>query len=1389
MLQFCSNVSKHDFAEIAYIVCTHAIPASTDNLTEANSPAKILERLRNAEKQFRQHSILVALDAEKLELFTFYRKVDVVKDQRMILSKFGYVCRLNSCKIANKSAARILDLLKPESSRIYKLFTSAVLSSVQILPKINEAAISVGTRVHLVPTAADEHTLQTGNDTAYCPEWQLHRINVQIVASGQLVLTVQNARNARLHRLSDLDKERDIQSLYSGSLLYLIPTGQIARYSGGVVGTKEEIAERIGVAAASAQVDLRSAMVQIPATTQWLRQKHPLHMADLKEDMCWIQIEVALLEIRDGDVAASDKSVVWKPLMWPSRLAFVFRKSGHLHTPTKRNAAETDPLRFALDWYNGSAERNSQLARAQSSKDQRESTDDDSVFVEDNHFEDQYTPQIFNAPAFSANQMIYPTPPEAAIAHQTPGMSSIDGLAPTPAPAFNLSQPEPEPFFEPEMLNTGEQQPNRVGAGFYHEDEDLFEEMPDDKLAVGADADEPNWDFFDPPSLGPSINADGKDVRLDGSYRPPIGNASTPVNGHETANEEFPVIEPSTMYREDGVLMQDVHFTDSSPAKLDSVYGNELVLSPAMVHQQSSVGEPLSISSERRSVLGASEEPASLYVFGSPPLDPRTTRRRSSVFEGVSLTTKSAGHDLRYHKHGKFWFDNDAASKALPSTRIDDQMRRSSSDSDTSMSSSISNSNSSSPVNTQELPVTKRVWTEYKPESPPEAQNQNGDLDHKKVVSETEDILAIIDTATAEDPFLVQIEPLVVSRRQPNYSAAKSLMIAQILVDQVSQSSLCREEPSMQLHCDDTSALVNISMDHSGGRTPVGHATLAELTSIPPRSNIRIFPLGSRLVCVQRADAKIMARQSILPFWDVLGLQPYSEQKDLVAFCIHPSSSNVGEACDNFLSRLSDTYVSCNLGTHSTGRLAGLTNDGLLAWTPQSTPGPNLKQVCQRLGAAIGGHSLPADSMVVVYAISPSRDLPCYREICHAFTVLFEAFVDTSEGVRRNIELVLQIVPLDFVASPDTLVVPNQARYIELALEVYNRIPVREPAMAIASCGSAVILEKLQLREPFFELNNTVASPLFKDGPCLHLAYSYSVDRRWLVAVWSDERGVVAFTMSYCLSIAKGGNAHPKRDVFRNMWDVSHDVMYRSRVKWRLLIAYTGFYDADDIGEWQHLVSHGGDERKMMSKLMLLSIDLNPDISIEIPNATVKSMPQLITSHGLNVSGTPVSTPQAITTSPEQIIAATPTSGTMAHTNVATPPEQSMDPGPDTEITLVDPTDQSWSVLLAYGLNQSSHFLEVRPAAASGVLVKRTGSKEEGKSLRLLGINLVATIRPQPTSLSLSERESMLQEVMEQYRGLATLANSRGCVNKNNDCVPWHIATAVKGSRVLSEAM
>ena len=84
---------------------------------------------------------------------------------------------------------------------------------------------------------------------------------------------------------------------------------------------------------------------------------------------------------------------------------------------------------------------------------------------------------------------------------------------------------------------------------------------------------------------------------------------------------------------------------------------------------------------------------------------------------------------------------------------------------------------------------------------------------------------------------------------------------------------------------------------------------------------------------------------------------------------------------------------------------------------------------------------------IVIYLVNPFSHPSALVDLCTAFSELFQAYVyspEIQQSMNIN-EVVLQIVPIDFIASKTSLVSPTQMQYTRLALEVYERCAQTDP--------------------------------------------------------------------------------------------------------------------------------------------------------------------------------------------------------------------------------------------------------------------------------------------------------------------------------------------------------
>lgn len=214
---------------------------------------------------------------------------------------------------------------------------------------------------------------------------------------------------------------------------------------------------------------------------------------------------------------------------------------------------------------------------------------------------------------------------------------------------------------------------------------------------------------------------------------------------------------------------------------------------------------------------------------------------------------------------------------------------------------------------------------------------------------------------------------------------------------------------------------------------------------------------------------------------------------------------------------------------------------------------------------------------------------------------------------------------------------------------------------------------------------------------------------------------------------------------------------------------------------WTGLAERYNQARALPVELTLFSANIAPGLRLEPPTSQIQV-------NALNpMTSTPVATPYAGVSSPDQIGVATPASGGQGPTTSNINYNSAMTPTEtppvlieaDTDAVLIDACEESWAVVLSHRMSNSTYMTEYKPALVSGYLLRRKGVNDS-QGVTAMSLNLIHTSRPP------GFHEAVLKEALNNYRDLATLARAKGTLHVQHNTLPWHIATAVKGQELLS---
>lgn len=543
------------------------------------------------------------------------------------------------------------------------------------------------------------------------------------------------------------------------------------------------------------------------------------------------------------------------------------------------------------------------------------------------------------------------------------------------------------------------------------------------------------------------------------------------------------------------------------------------------------------------------------------------------------------------------------------------------------------------------------------------------------------------------------------------------------------------------------------------------------LSSLDLPKAINPFLMALPRLELRRAESKLSVLPSAVNFWDNLGLGPPQGGKDITAVCVCPNAEGVSLFANYFLDQMRSSYESFRLGTHDRLICKELTY-GLVPYNMEGNRKDTprflgmLKDIVGKLGKVFASYAAEEKNIVVYFAY-PTDDARLLVSICSAFQHLFAMYRKAllENKMSTTNELVLQLVPLDFISSCNSIVVPTSHEYSRLAIEVYDRCV----SFSSSSSAPAVLLEQPLPKVIDFKLSANPSAALLQENTCLHIAYAQSIDDRWVTAAWTDNKGAQQMTASYCLGRKGEPMSTGFGDIANEIWATTMEYIASKRIHWRLMIVRVGSMDYGEMSIWTRLANHESD-----SKVSLTLITVRPEPSLcLLPNPTTLvpnvNPPQSVL--------TPASTPQPTQTNfSSQDNVSTPTKEAQ---NASTPIETQAEL--DNDMYLVDCTDQAWGAVLSHRLNSSNSLLEINPALISGYLIKRGGTSPENAPV-LMEVNIVhSDVVGNPRTF----HESLLKEVLTYYRGLGTLAKVRGIIDPVGDCRPWHVAAVEKAVRAL----
>ncbi|KAJ5499104.1 Mediator complex subunit Med13 [Penicillium expansum] len=1273
------------------------------------------------------------------------------------------------------------------SAAIYASFISAVAGSIGLQLIRRHAALPLGSRTLFTAVESSGYESPHINNESILSTSCLTTLNIQLTMSGTITVSAQTVSQTGIMRLcSPCEDIAEIIDVQPGTDLWLCPNGTIAR-----LVTANVNSPTIPSLGYPPPGNLSAKRIQWKLdVVQWLRN-FGLHVDTIDEEP-WVEVEVwepffarlAGEAWRQSD--DSQSALPLKRMLWPARFCFRRASSSNISSEAQTSLLD-EPLDFAERWSTMASSlkldhiaytaQNTPITQDPQSKDHEMMSPPKAEPLESI----ESLSRIAQYPDLQSTNLVYPTPPDGAAAV---GLNN-----PNPSEAF-----ADDSDFGISPCNATKLKKKCARIRYIprskHDEEDLFGEMNERDFGSKGITDA-DFSFFDDPDFD-GMEGDSRVEDADEAHE-----ASHPQS--ESEAEAMLDAEPSPNQPPGiptHVEAHEVHasFIQSEAPRLseEPVAPEEPVHSP-MDRAGQTISPPLSPVEVKK------------ILFPGPEAD---NHQNYTDNGGKGITIHGGSLDTLNHT-------SDIPTIGIPRrARSSANAPGSSKEHNTTILSLIQSENSlrSASVSSDSSDDSIEIISEHVPT--PAAMPTMPSLKRKRASSESD----IISVASQE-------KSLPGTETSPAYAAENStflgnflanfsdwtltgyfstfppqqhpvlfrregqLEIAQLLVDQITQSSLKHpldekiglfdlESDSLSLQALDTTLLGETSKLDFKRYTSLQDEFVAnqpqqqpQQQPPPPKDSPKSFilKLSAPHIRVRRRKEYLEALPPAVSFWETFGLEPAHGPKNISAYCIHPQAAS--KAADVFLNRFGLLYQSCSLGTHARGDDSVAFEDGLKPWKSETSSYESMMQVlkrtCEQLGSELSQSPATTDNHVV-YIINPFTHAAALADICSAFWHLFQQLVAGSERRQTRIsnELVLQIIPLEFIMSSEAMVVPPQTDYLNLALEVYSRCRPNDVDMSPLLCAPPILLADALPRAISFRLAPERSSPL-QDGRSLHMPT--------LKVLTNAGYRFYPENHVYCLRYRQSGGARPISEIRNEIWATTKHIMDKFQARWKVQLATTEPIETDEVEAWASLADHHNKLKPGSLELTILAVNTVPDLILEPPVPPI-SMAML----NILSSSTPVSTPNpsASVASPEQSgNAATPTSAGPAAYSAPTPTETSLET--DSEAVLTDICDDSWLAILSHRLNSSPHLTEFRPALSSGYLLRRKGATD-GDGVFSITVNLIYSPRP-PAS-----HDNVLKDTLSMYRDLSCLARAKGICSVQNNTLPWHVATALRGQELLS---
>ena len=286
-------------------------------------------------------------------------------------------------------------------------------------------------------------------------------------------------------------------------------------------------------------------------------------------------------------------------------------------------------------------------------------------------------------------------------------------------------------------------------------------------------------------------------------------------------------------------------------------------------------------------------------------------------------------------------------------------------------------------------------------------------------------------------------------------------------------------------------------------------------------------------VLVKRGETLMDISSTALKFWKELGLRPVEGPKNVTAFCLCPDIPMLRRGAKMLLDAVGQTYMSLRLGTHSTGHsLLKAYASGLVTFPADENASKRtevIDSICEQFGNSTAliskrsltgsGKSLSAlassETTILIYMIGLSEKEQSIWKLSELFQHIFAAYAANVRTVENPSDLVLQVVPFDWVGSESRIAIPSLGPCNKLAKIIYDKCPLPSRAKSPFASSSAIQISQQLPKSINFKVTTSSSYSPLDYAPVAHLGYVWNEGSSWLSAALVNDFGNQQWSASY----------------------------------------------------------------------------------------------------------------------------------------------------------------------------------------------------------------------------------------------------------------------------------